>query len=392
MVGAGIVGLTTAWAAVKRRPGERVVVLEKEEGLALHQTGRNSGVIHSGIYYKPDSLKARTCRAGREALLEFCQEHGIPFELCGKVVVALDESELPALEKIHERAVANGAQGEELGPEELAEVEPHAAGIRALRIPETGIVDYRSVCDAIALLITDAGGELHFGTRVKSLIAPGNHYIVETTAGSFEADRVVNCAGLHSDRVAESFGDDPEAKIVPFRGEYFELTEDAKHLCKHLIYPVPDASFPFLGVHFTRMISGAVECGPNAVLAYAREGYTKTHVNLPDLFDSLTYPGFLRLAAKHWKTGLGEVWRSWSKAAFVKALGRLIPELQADHLRPAPAGIRAQALLPSGELVDDFLFGGEDGVVHVLNAPSPGATASLAIGEAVIDRLESTAP
>ncbi len=391
MVGAGIVGLTTAWAAVKRRPGERVVVLEKEEGLALHQTGRNSGVIHSGIYYKPDSLKARTCRAGREALLEFCQEHGIPFELCGKVVVALDESELPALEKIHERAVANGAQVEELGPEELAEVEPHAAGIRALRIPETGIVDYRSVCDAIALLITDAGGELHFGTRVKSLIAPGNHYIVETTAGSFEANRVVNCAGLHSDRVAESFGDDPEAKIVPFRGEYFELTEDAKHLCKHLIYPVPDASFPFLGVHFTRMVSGAVECGPNAVLAYAREGYTKTHVNLPDLFDSLTYPGFLRLAAKHWKTGLGEVWRSWSKAAFVKALQRLIPELRAEHLRPAPAGVRAQALLPSGELVDDFLFGGEDGVVHVLNAPSPGATASLAIGEAVIDRLESTA-
>ena len=390
MVGAGIVGLTTAWAAVKRRPGERVVVLEKEDGLAFHQTGRNSGVIHSGIYYKPGSLKAQTCRAGREALLSFCREHSVDFELCGKVVVALDESELPALEKIRERALANGAQVEELGSEQLAEVEPHAAGIRALRIPETGIVDYRGMCDVLARLITEAGGELRFGARVKSLIAPGDHYIVETTEGSFEADRVVNCAGLHSDRVAESFGDDPEAKIVPFRGEYFELTEDAKHLCKHLIYPVPDASFPFLGVHFTRMISSAVECGPNAVLAYAREGYTKTHVNLPDLFESLTYPGFLRLAAKHWKTGLGEVWRSWSKAAFVKALQRLIPELRAEHLRPAPAGVRAQALLPSGELVDDFLFGGEDGVVHVLNAPSPGATASLAIGEAVIDRLEST--
>jgi L-2-hydroxyglutarate oxidase len=390
VVGAGIIGLATAWAATKRRPGARVVVLEKEDSLAFHQTGRNSGVIHSGIYYKPGSLKAETCRSGREALLAFCQEHEVSYELCGKVVVALNESELPALDKIRERAVANGAKVEVLGPEALAEVEPHAAGVRALRVPETGIVDYRGMCDVLARLITEAGGEVRFGAKVKSLIAPGDGYQVETTAGLFAADRVVNCAGLHSDRVAESFGDDPEAKIVPFRGEYFELTEDAKHLCSHLIYPVPDASFPFLGVHFTRMISGAVECGPNAVLAYAREGYTKTHVNLPDLFDSLTYPGFLRLAAKYWKTGLGEVWRSWSKAAFVKALQRLIPELRAEHLRAAPAGVRAQALLPSGELVDDFLFGGEDGVVHVLNAPSPGATASLAIGEAINDRLEST--
>jgi len=390
VVGAGIVGLATAWAATKRRPDARVVVLEKEDGLAFHQTGRNSGVIHSGIYYKPGSLKAETCRAGREALLEFCQEHGVSHELCGKVVVALNESELPALEKIRDRALANGARVEELGPEQLKEIEPHAAGVRALRVPETGIVDYRGMCDVLARLITEAGGEVRFGARVKSLIAPGDAYLVETTAGTIETKRVVNCAGLHSDRVAESFGDDPEAKIIPFRGEYFELTEDAKHLCRHLIYPVPDPSFPFLGVHFTRMISGAVECGPNAVLAYAREGYTKTHVNLPDLFDSLSYPGFMRLAAKHWKTGLGEVWRSWSKAAFVKALSRLIPELRAEHLRPAPAGIRAQALKPTGELVDDFLFAGTDGIVHVLNAPSPGATASLAIGEGVIDQLEST--
>lgn len=390
VVGAGIVGLATAWAATKRRPGARVVVLEKEDSVAYHQTGRNSGVIHSGIYYKPGSLKAETCRAGRAALIDFCREHGVSYELCGKVVVALDESELPALETIRERAVANGAQVEVLGPEALAEIEPHAAGVRALRVPETGIVDYRGMCDALAQLIIDAGGEVRFNTKVESLIAPGDGYQVETSAGLVAAERVVNCAGLHSDRVAESFGDDSEAKIVPFRGEYYELTEDAKHLCRHLIYPVPDPSFPFLGVHFTRMVSGAVECGPNAVLAYAREGYTKTHVDLPDLFDSLTYPGFLRLASKHWKTGLGEVWRSWSKAAFVKALQRLIPELRSEHLRPAPAGVRAQALLPSGELVDDFLFGGEDGVVHVLNAPSPGATASLAIGEAVIDRLEST--
>ncbi len=390
VVGAGIIGLATAWAATKRRPGARVVVLEKEDSLAAHQTGRNSGVIHSGIYYTPGSLKAKTCRAGREALLAFCQEHEVSYELCGKVVVALEESELPTLERIHERAVANGAQVELLGPEALAEIEPHSAGIRALRVPETGIVDYRGMCDVLARLITEAGGEVRFGAKVKSLIAPGDAYQVETTVGTFTADRVVNCAGLYSDRVAESFGDDPEAKIIPFRGEYFELTEDAKHLCRHLIYPVPDASFPFLGVHFTRMVSGAVECGPNAVLAYAREGYTKTHVNLPELVDSLTYPGFLRLAAKHWKAGLGEVWRSWSKAAFVKALQRLVPELRSEHLRAAPAGIRAQALFPSGELVEDFLFGGEDGVVHVLNAPSPGATASLAFGEAIVDRLEST--
>ncbi len=390
VVGAGIIGLATAWAATKRRPGARVVVLEKEDSLAAHQTGRNSGVIHSGIYYTPGSLKAKTCRAGREALLAFCQEHEVSYELCGKVVVALEESELPTLERIHERAVANGAQVELLGPEALAEIEPHSAGIRALRVPETGIVDYRGMCDVLARLITEAGGEVRFGAKVKSLIAPGDAYQVETTVGTFTADRVVNCAGLYSDRVAESFGDDPEAKIIPFRGEYFELTKDAKHLCRHLIYPVPDASFPFLGVHFTRMVSGAVECGPNAVLAYAREGYTKTHVNLPELVDSLTYPGFLRLAAKHWKAGLGEVWRSWSKAAFVKALQRLVPELRSEHLRAAPAGIRAQALFPSGELVEDFLFGGEDGVVHVLNAPSPGATASLAFGEAIVDRLEST--
>ena len=391
VVGGGIVGLATAWAAIQRRPGERVIVLEKEDGLAFHQTGRNSGVIHSGIYYKPGSLKAETCRKGRAALLDFCQEHSVSHELCGKVVVALNESELPALEKIRERAVANGAQVQELGKEQLREIEPHAAGIRALRVPETGIVDYRGMCDVLARLITEAGGEVRFGAKVKSLIAPGDGYIVETSRGAIQTKRVVNCAGLHSDRVAESFGDDPEAKIIPFRGEYYELTEDAKHLCRHLIYPVPDPSIPFLGVHFTRMISGAVECGPNAVLAYAREGYTKTHVNIPDLFDSLTYPGFLRLASKHWKTGMGEVWRSWSKAAFVKALSRLIPELQAEHLRPAPAGVRAQALRPTGELVDDFLFAGTDGIVHVLNAPSPGATASLAIGEGVIDQLESTA-
>jgi L-2-hydroxyglutarate oxidase len=391
VIGGGIVGLATAWAAIKRRPGERVLVLEKEAGLAFHQSGRNSGVIHSGIYYKPGSMKAETCRAGREALLTFCEQHSIAYELCGKVVVAVNESELPALELIRERALANGANCEDLNREQLTEVEPHTAGIRGLRVPETGIVDYRGVCNALARLITEAGSEVRFSTKVLRITSDDGAHLIETNAGTSRATRLVNCAGLHCDRVAKSAGVTPPAKIVPFRGEYYELTEEAKHLCKHLIYPVPDPSFPFLGVHFTRMVSGAVECGPNAVLAYAREGYTRTTVHLPDLFESLTYPGFLRMASKHWKAGLGEVWRSWSKAAFVRALQHLIPEIQAEHLRPAPAGVRAQALTRQGDLVDDFLMLPEPNAIHVLNAPSPAATASLAIGEAIIDRLESTA-
>ena len=389
VVGAGVVGLATAWAATRRWPGARILVLEKEARVAFHQTGRNSGVIHSGIYYTPGSLKARTCRSGRIALIEFCEEHGVRYELCGKVVVAIDESERPALDRIHQRAIANGAEVELLQRPQLLEIEPHAAGVAALRVPETGIVDYRGLCETLARLITESGGRVLLDTAVTGRVRePGGH-VVETTRGRFRTRRLVNCAGLQSDRVARRFGTTPQMKIIPFRGEYYELTKAASHLCRHLIYPVPNPSFPFLGVHFTRMISGAVECGPNAVLAGAREGYNKTSIDLRDLGEVLRYPGFWRLASKHWKMGLGELWRSWSKAAFVNALQRLIPELRSEDLQPAPAGIRAQALRPTGDLVDDFLLDGTPDLLNVLNAPSPAATASLSIGASVVDRLDA---
>ena len=389
VVGAGVVGLATAWAATRRWPGARILVLEKESRVAFHQTGRNSGVIHSGIYYTPGSLKARTCRSGRIALIEFCEEHGVRYELCGKVVVAVDESERPALDRIHQRAIANGAEVELLQRPQLLEIEPHAAGVAALRVPETGIVDYRGLCEALARLITESGGRVLLETAVTGRVPePGGH-VVETTRGRFRTRRLVNCAGLQSDRVSKRFGTTPPMKIIPFRGEYYELTKGAAHLCRHLIYPVPNPSFPFLGVHFTRMISGAVECGPNAVLAGAREGYNKTSIDLRDLGEVLSYPGFWRLASKHWKMGLGELWRSWSKAAFVNALQRLIPELRSEDLQPAPAGIRAQALRPTGDLVDDFLLDGTPDLLNVLNAPSPAATASLSIGASVVDRLDA---
>ncbi|MEE2681347.1 MAG: L-2-hydroxyglutarate oxidase [Planctomycetota bacterium] len=388
VVGGGIVGLATAWAAAQRRPGTSIIVLEKEAELAFHQTGRNSGVIHSGIYYTPGSLKARTCRSGRAALIEFCREHRVAYELCGKVVVALDDSELPMLERIHQRGIANGVKVELLDGQALREIEPHVAGIRGIRVPDTGIVDYRGMCEALCRLVCEAGGEVGMNTRVAGLVRDGNHLVIDTNRGPIRTRQVVNCGGLQSDRLARTFAGRPEMRIVPFRGEYYTLTEGARHLCRHLIYPVPDPAFPFLGVHFTRMISGEVECGPNAVLAAAREGYHKTSVHLPDLYDTLSYPGFWRLASRHLKTGLAELWRSWSKDAFVRALQRLIPELGPADLEPAPSGIRAQALKPNGELVDDFLLEEQAGVLNVLNAPSPAATASLSIGEAIVDRLE----
>ena len=389
IVGGGIVGLATAWAVMRRRPDTSIVLLEKESSLAFHQTGRNSGVIHSGIYYTPGSLKAETCRTGRAALIEFCKEHGVDFEVCGKVVVALNEAELPALDQIHQRGLANGSKLKPLSASELREIEPHVAGIRGLRVPETGIVDYRGVCDALSRLITKTGGRIQLETKVLGLLREPNHLVIDTTRGAIRTRKVVNCGGLQSDRLARRLGTPPDMRIIPFRGEYYTLTRQAQHLCKHLIYPVPNPAFPFLGVHFTRRISGEVECGPNAVLAGAREGYRKTSVHLPDLANTLSYPGFWRLASKHVKTGLGELWRSWSKPAFVQALQRLIPELSCDDLQPAPPGIRAQALRPSGALVDDFLFEDSQGILNVLNAPSPAATASLSIGEAISRRLDT---
>ena len=387
VIGGGIVGLATAYQITQQYPGRHVVVLEKEPDLAHHQTGHNSGVLHSGIYYKPGSMKAINCRAGKKAMEEFCAAEGIAHEICGKVIVAVDESELPALARIYERGQANGVSCEVIDKNRLAELEPHAAGVRAIHVPEAGIVNYRQVCARLAERVRQRDAEVHTATRVTAIRKNGQGVVLSTTAGDLETLMVVNCAGLQCDRVTTMSGEQPAAKIVPFRGEYFALKPDAQHLCKNLIYPVPDPNFPFLGVHFTRMIDQSVECGPNAVLAFAREGYKKTDLNIADLAESLTYPGFLRMAAKYWRMGMGEMWRSVSKRAFVKALKRLLPEIEADQLEPAPAGVRAQAVSRDGILVDDFLIQEADRVINVGNAPSPAATASLNIGKLIAERL-----
>lgn len=387
IIGGGIVGLATAYQLTRALPGKRVVVLEKEAELALHQTGHNSGVLHSGIYYKPGSLKAINCREGKKLMEEFCAAEGISYEICGKVIVALEESELPAMERIYERGVANGVKCEVIGKERLNELEPHSAGIKAIHVPEAGIVNYKQVCQRLAERLRERDGVVVTSARATKMVRSNGKVVVTTAAAEVEASQVVNCAGLHCDRVTAMSGQTPDAKIVPFRGEYYELTPEAEHLCKNLIYPVPDPNFPFLGVHFTRMVVGGVECGPNAVLAFAREGYRKTDFNLADMAETLGYSGFRKLAAKYWKTGLGEIWRSVSKAAFVKALQRLVPEIRTEHLHPAPAGIRAQAVLPDGSMVDDFLIQEADRVINVNNAPSPAATASLNIGKTIVERL-----
>jgi L-2-hydroxyglutarate oxidase len=387
VVGGGIVGLATAYRYTQRYPGAVVTVLEKESSVGQHQTGHNSGVLHTGIYYKPGSLKAINCREGKLAMENFCGEQQIPYDICGKVIVAVDKGDLPSLEKIYERGQANGVNCERIGVERLAELEPHAKGVAAIHVPEAGIVNYGAVCDRLAEIITAAGGRVVTGARVTGIRQSLGEVVVQSTAGDFTAERAVTCAGLQSDRVAKLSGANPDAKIIPFRGEYFELKPSAHKLCRNLIYPTPDPAFPFLGVHFTRMIGGGVECGPNAVLALAREGYTKTGLNIADLAESLTYGGFLKMAAKHWRMGAGEMWRSVSKRAFVKALQHLVPEITADDLVAAPAGVRAQAVLSDGSMVDDFLIEETGRVVNVLNAPSPAATASLNIGKLIVDRL-----
>jgi L-2-hydroxyglutarate oxidase LhgO len=387
VVGGGIVGLATAYQLTQHHPQLRVVLLEKESRLAMHQSGRNSGVLHSGIYYKPGSIKAQTCRRGKALLQVFCEQESIPYEICGKVIVAIHEREIPTLQMLFERGLANGVQCEIISAERLRELEPHAAGMRAIHVWEAGIVDFRKVCERLAQRIRESNGEVLMGARVVSIRESSAEVVVHTTQGDFTARYLVNCAGLYSDYLARLSGVVPPARIVPFRGEYFQLTDEARFLCRNLIYPVPDPRFPFLGVHFTRTIAGEVECGPNAVLAFAREGYEKTSVNLRELWETLTYPGFLRLTWRYWRTGLGELWRSLNKKAFVRALQRLVPEVKPEHLRPAPAGVRAQAVDRSGRLVDDFLWVDTVRTVHVLNAPSPAATASLAIGEQIAQRV-----
>ncbi len=385
VVGGGIVGLATAYRFGQQHPGKSIAILEKEPELARHQTGHNSGVLHSGIYYKPGSLKALNCRAGKQAMEVFCATEGIEHDICGKVIVALDESELPALQTIFERGQANGVTCELIDQDRLKELEPAAAGIRAIHVPEAGIVNYSQVCTRLAEIITAAGGQILLDTRVTDIRPTGDEVHISTPRGEYRAKRLVNCGGLQCDRVAKLAGEKCTTKIVPFRGEYYQLKPAASGLVNNLIYPVPNPAFPFLGVHFTRMIDGSVECGPNAVLAFAREGYTKTTINPLDLAESLTYPGFLRMAARYWREGAGEMWRSVSKAAFVRALQRLVPDIRSEDLEPAPAGVRAQAVGRDGKLIDDFRIQRDGRLVHVLNAPSPAATASLNIGQHIVN-------
>ena len=388
IIGGGIVGLATAYRISARFPDRRIVVVEKESSLAKHQTGHNSGVLHSGIYYKPGSLKAINCRKGKLAMEEFCREQEIEHELCGKIIVALNEEEVPRMEKIYRRGQENGVKCEIIDQKRLREIEPHAAGIKAIHVPECGIVNYKQVCERMGKLISETkGNELLLGQEVREIKEIGDGLLIRTEQTEIESEFLINCGGLHTDRVTRLGGQEPPAKIIPFKGEYYELREDAKHLCKHLIYPVPDPQFPFLGVHFTRMIDGSVECGPNAVLAFGREAYGKLDLNVKDLLESLSYSGFRKMAVKHWKMGLGEMWRSYNKGAFVRALQRLIPEIEGKHLESAPAGIRAQAVSPEGDMVDDFLIQESNRVVNVCNAPSPAATASLNIGATIVDKL-----
>jgi len=380
IIGGGIVGLATANAIKRAHPQAKLILLEKESQWARHQTGHNSGVIHSGIYYKPGSFKARFCRAGNRSMVEFCQEHGIEFDICGKVIVATQEKELPQLGKLLERGVQNNLRVKRIGRRELEEIEPHVSGLAAIRVFDAGIVDYEAVCQTLARLLGESGADLYLEHKVTSLTQNASQ--VDLIAGdkAFSARCVINCAGLHSDRIATLSGADPGVKIVPFRGEYFELRPERRHLVKHLIYPVPNPDFPFLGVHYTRMIGGHVEAGPNAVLALAREGYRKTDIDFADLCETLGFSGFRKLSRRYWKEGLQEMWRSVSKRAFVRSLQQLIPAITAADLNPASAGIRAQALNANGSLVDDFHIVTDKRCLHVCNAPSPAATASLEIG------------
>jgi (S)-2-hydroxyglutarate dehydrogenase len=390
IIGGGIVGLATGLALLAARPGAKAIVLEKEGSVAAHQTGRNSGVIHAGLYYKPGSLKARACARGRGLLERFCEEHDVPFERCGKIVVATNEEEVPRLDELERRGQANGLGGvRRIGAEELREHEPHAAGIAALFVPETGIVDYKEVAQAYAREFARRGGELRTGALATAISRrEQSRVIVESTAGAVEARVLVSCAGLASDRVARMAGLEVDVAIVPFRGEYWMLSPERSNLVKNLIYPVPDPAFPFLGVHFTRRIGSAhsIEAGPNAVLALKREGYTRTSFDARDAWDVATWPGFWKMAGKHWRAGMGEQWRSLSRSAFARACAALVPEITEHDLAPGGAGVRAQALARSGALVDDFSIAEGERMVHVLNAPSPAATASLAIGEEIATR------
>lgn len=385
IIGGGIVGLATA-LNLTQRFRVSLVILEAEPAIGQHQTSHNSGVIHSGLYYKPGSARALNCVVGREAMYRFCAEHGIPHERCGKIVVATEERDLPALEELHRRGIANGLQGiRRLTGPELKEHEPHVAGIAGLYVPETGIVDYHLVAKKYAELIQAAGGEIRTGARLLSMQRRADELVLQTSTGTVACKHLINCGGLQSDRVARMCGVDPGVQIIPFRGEYYALTPEKRSLVKGLIYPVPDARFPFLGVHFTKTVHGEVDAGPNAVLAFRREGYSRWNFSPRDMAELLLFPGFWRMASKHWRTGISEMYRSFSKRAFFNALTRLIPELQMSDIHPFTTGVRAQAVDRSGAIVDDFRFVQAERMIHVLNAPSPAATASLSIGRTIAD-------
>jgi (S)-2-hydroxyglutarate dehydrogenase len=387
VIGGGIVGLATAHRLTVDRPGADVTVLEKESRLAAHQTGHNSGVIHAGVYYKPGSLKARLCRAGSRSMVDFCQTHEIPVRVCGKLIVATDDAELPRLHALHERAVANGLPARLITPAEAREYEPHLRCLAALRVESTGIVDFTAVCHTLAALAEKDGAQVRLGARVTGIESRDGEQLVRTSTGDVIGDVVVNCAGLHADRIARLAGVAPPARIVPFRGEYYELRPDRRDLVRGLIYPVPDPQFPFLGVHLTRMIDGSVHAGPNAVLATAREGYGWRRINARDVADYVAYPGLWRLARRHLRYGLTEVRRSLSRRRFAASLARLVPEIGEGDLVPSPAGVRAQAIAADGSLVDDFLLVAGHRQMHVLNAPSPAATSSLEIAKHIVAAL-----
>ncbi len=396
IIGGGILGLATALKITAAHPNIKLLLLEKEAELAHHQTGNNSGVIHSGLYYRPGSLKARLCVSGRKELMAFCDVNAVPYEICGKVVVATSEGELPRLVELERRGEANGLKGLEIiGPERLKEIEPHATGIKGLFVPETGIVDYRKVAAAYADTVRDANGDIRLSQRVVGLLDRGDEIVLQTSGGDYRTKYLINCGGLQSDIVAQMMGgarkqhNEEEHRIIPFRGEYYKIAPAREHLVKNLIYPVPDPTFPFLGVHFTRMARGGVEAGPNAVFAYAREGYRHSDINLADLWRTLSFTGFWAITAKYWQTGFGELYRSLSKKAFVRALQKLLPEIQKSDLVPGGAGVRAQAVSASGALVDDFIIKQSPRAIDVLNAPSPGATASLAIGAQICQMAQN---
>jgi L-2-hydroxyglutarate oxidase LhgO len=372
-------------------PRYKIAVLEKEAEVAQHQTGHNSGVIHAGIYYAPGSQKANFCATGGKLLREFCDERGIQYEMCGKLIVAINDDEVPRLEELYRRGTANGAEGlEMIGPERLRELEPHAAGVRAIWSPNTGIIDFTEVSQAYSTEMLEAGGDLISGARVTRITRNGGDVRLETTAGDLSVKHVINCAGLQADQVARMMGVDIGVRIIPFRGEYYSLKRERVHLVKGLLYPVPDPSMPFLGVHFTKRISGGVEAGPNAVLALKREGYRKTSFSLGDAVGTLTYPGFWRMSFKYWKTGIGEQYRSMVKSVFVRSLQTLIPEIQGEDLDRPGAGVRAQAVDRKGQLLQDFSIAETEQAIHVLNAPSPGATASLTISRYIVDRARES--